>query len=186
MITGLTGRIASGKGVIAEFLKEKGFEYFTLSNEVREEAKKRGIPIERKTLQDLGNLMREEEGLGVLIKRVIRKMEENKDYVIDGIRNTGEVEELRKAFKENFYLISTDADLELRWRNMQNRGKESDPKTFEGFLEIDKRDAGENLGNGQQVKKCMELADYHILNNSTLEDLYLKITEVYKKIKNTK
>jgi dephospho-CoA kinase len=183
MIIGLTGRIASGKGVISDFLKENGLEYLSLSQEVREEAKTRGIPIERKYLQDLGNQMRGEEGLEVLAKRAIKKIDTNKNYIIDAIRNTGEVYELKRVFQNNFYLIGVDADSEMRWRNMQNRGKESDPKTFEGFLEIDKRDFEENEGNGQQVKKCMELANYHILNNGTIEDLKDKIKIIYQEIK---
>lgn len=184
MIIGLTGRIASGKGVVAEYLKKKGFEYFSLSQEVREEAKKRGIFIERKNLQDLGNALRREEGTGALAKRFILKMDRNKDYVIDGIRNVGEIEELRKRFRDDFYLISVDADLEMRWRNMQKRGKESDPNTFGGFLEIDKRDYEENLEGGQQVKKCMELADYPVLNDSTIEELNEKIEKIYEEINN--
>lgn len=182
MIIGLTGRIASGKGVISDFLKENGLEYLSLSQEVREEAKLREIPIERKYLQDLGNQMREEEGLEVLAKRAIKKIDKDKNYIIDAIRNTGEVHELRRVFQDNFYLIGVDGELEIRWRNMQNRGKESDPKTFEGFLEIDNRDYEENERNGQQVKKCMELADYHVLNNGTIEDLKEKIKIVYKEI----
>ena len=123
MLIGLTGRIAGGKGVISDFFKENGFEYLSLSQEVREEAKKRGMVLERKTLQDIGNLMRIEEGSASLAKRIIKKMDETKDYVIDGIRNSGEVEELRKVFGKDFHLISINAELEIRWRNCQNREK---------------------------------------------------------------
>lgn len=186
MLIGLTGRIAGGKGVISDFFKENGFEYLSLSQEVRDEAKKRGILAERKELQDLGNLMREEEGSSVLAKRIIKKIDKRKDYVIDGIRNAKEVEELRKVFGKEFHLISIDADLELRWRNAQNRGKESDPKTFEEFLKADKRDFQENTDNGQQVKKCMNLADYSLLNNGTIEELREKLKEVYDIIRSKK
>jgi dephospho-CoA kinase len=183
MLIGLTGRIAGGKGVVSNFFKEKRFEYLSLSQEVREEAQKRGIALERKNLQDLGNFLRKEEGSGVLAKRIIKKIDKNKDYVIDGIRNIGEIDKLRKAFKKDFFLISVDADLNLRWRNLQNRNKESDPKSFEKFLEADKRDFGENIENGQQVEKCMNMADYSVLNNSTIEELNKEIEKIYEKIK---
>ena len=182
MIIGLTGRIAGGKGVASDFFKENGFEYLSLSNEVREEANKRGLPLERKSLQDLGNLMRKEEGSSVLAKRVINKINNKKNYVIDGIRNSGEVEELRKVFKNKFILISIDADLKIRWRNAQNRAKESDPKTFEEFLKADKRDFEENSDNGQQVKKCMSMADYYLLNNGTIQELIAQLELVYKQL----
>ena len=70
----------------------------SLSQEVREEAKKRGMALERKTLQDIGNLMRIEEGSASLAKRIIKKIDKTKDYIIDGIRNSGEVEEFKKSF----------------------------------------------------------------------------------------
>lgn len=183
MIIGLTGRIAGGKGVASDFFKENGFEYLSLSNEVREEANKRKIVHERKALQDLGNLMRKEEGSSVLAKRVIKKINKKKNYVLDGIRNSGEVEELKKVFKGKFILISVDADLKIRWRNAQNRAKESDPKTFEKFLEADKRDFEENSDNGQQVKKCMAMADYSLLNNGTIQELRSQLELVYKQLK---
>lgn len=182
MIIGLTGRIAAGKGVVADFFKEKGFEYLSLSREVREEATKRGILHERKNLQDLGNSMREVEGSGVLAKRIKEKMSENKNYIIDGIRNAGEIQELRNSFKNNFYLISVDGNLDFRWKHLQSRGKESDPKSFEEFIKADNRDFEENLENGQQVKKCMMLADYSVLNNSTIENLREKLKDICRKI----
>jgi len=162
MIIGLTGRIAGGKGVASDFFKENGFEYLSLSNEVRQEAEKRKIAFERKSLQDLGNLMRKEEGSSVLAKRIIKKINNKKNYVIDGIRNSAEVQELKKVFKNDFTLISIDADLKTRWKNARNRAKESDPKTFKKFLEADKRDFQENSENGQQVEKCMNMADYNL------------------------
>ena len=93
---------------------------------------------------------------------------------------------LRKVFGNEFHLISIDAELEIRWRNAQNRGKESDPKTFEEFLEADKRDFQENTDNGQQVEKCMSLADYNLLNNGTIEELREKLKEVYEIIRSKK
>jgi hypothetical protein len=48
---------------------------------------------------------------------------------------------------------------------MLKRAKDSDPKTWELFLEIDDRDFGESDPLGQQVGKCMDLSDYKIENN---------------------
>jgi dephospho-CoA kinase len=114
---------------------------------------------------------------------VINKIEKEKNYNIDGIRNAAEVEKLKEIFGGEFHLISVDADLETRWRKAQNRGKESDPKTFEEFLEADKRDFEENLENGQQVKKCMGLADYSCLNNGTIEELREKLKIISEELK---
>jgi dephospho-CoA kinase len=180
MIIGLTGRIASGKGVIKDFLHEKGFCYFTISDVVREEAARRGIPIERSFLQELGNEVRKKEGAGSWMKRLIKKFQPGFDYIIDGIRNPGEIDELRNI--PGFYLIAVDAPLEIRFKRLLARAKPSDPKTWEGFLEIDNRDFGEQDPLGQQVGKCMETADFKLINDSDMEEFHKKIQEIYNKI----
>jgi len=180
MIIGLTGRISSGKGFIKDFLEKIGFEYCTISDVIREEAAKRGIEITRKNLQDLGNEVRNKEGVGGWVRRLIEKMDLNKNYIVDGIRNPGEVEELRKL--NNFFLIAVDAPQEKRYERLRLRAKPSDPKTWEGFLEIDIRDFGEDDPKGQQVCKCMEMADFFIFNNSDLEVLMKRVKEVYGEI----
>ena len=83
MLIGLTGRIASGKGEVVEYLRKIGFEYCTISQVIREEAAKIKIPVTRESLQDLGNLMRKHEGRNAWIKRLIKKIDLNKDYIID-------------------------------------------------------------------------------------------------------
>jgi len=183
MLIGITGRIAAGKGEIAEYLKKKGFEYYTVSQVVREEAKNRGIEITRSNLQDLGNQIRREEGAGAWIKRLINKMDLKKNYIIDGIRNPGEIAELRKT--KDFHLISVDAFENIRFERVVSRAKPSDPKDLKGFLEMDARDLAEVDPLGQQVGKCMEMADFRLINNSSLEDFHEKIDEVYNKIKLT-
>ena len=180
MIIGLTGRIASGKGEVAEFLKKKGFEYYTISQKIRETAAKINLPIKRESLQDFGNLIRKYEGNGAWIKRIIAGMDLSGNFIIDGIRNPGEIEELKKT--GNFILISVDAPLEIRYRRALSRNKESDPKEWNEFVKIDSRDFGEENSEGQQVAKCMEMADFHLMNDSAIEELAGKIEDVYKKI----
>jgi len=180
MIIGLTGRIASGKGEIKDFLEKKGFKYCTISQVIREEALKRGIEIKRENLQDLGNEIRNIEGTNAWIKRLIATIDLNENVIIDGIRNPGEVEELKKI--KNFFLIAVDAPQEKRYERVRMRTKPSDPKTWEEFLEIDKRDFGEADLKGQQVCKCMEMADFYIFNNSSIKILLKRIEELYSEI----
>ncbi len=177
MITGLTGPIASGKSVLAGMLVDGGFIRLTLSEEVREEARRRGLPIERKTLQNLGNEMRAKYGNGYWAKRLLAKTQKGKNYVIEGIRNPGEVEELRKL--RNFVLIGVDAPIENRLRWILARDKDSDPKTLAGIEAMDARDRGVGEDtSGQQSQACYEMADRRILNNTTLEDLREKAEQL--------
>jgi len=166
MIIGLTGTKAAGKGAVSEILKEKGFIYSSLSDRVREEADKRGLIEGKRTvtdLQNIGNDLRKKEGLGTLARRTLDtpnvRVAEN--IVIDGIRNPGEIEVFREYDEQGFWLIAVDAPQEVRFKRLLKRGRNSDPKEWEGFLVVDKRDVGSGeVTSGQQVGKCIESADY--------------------------
>lgn len=181
MIIGITGPIASGKSILSEMLVEKGFIRMTLSEEVREEARISGIPIERVALQNLGNEMRLKRGRGYWAKRLIEKMKPEKNYIIEGIRNPGEIEELRNL--RDFVLIGVTAPIEDRLKWIIARNKDSDPKTIEGIKAIDARDRGFGEGfAGQQTEACFAMADSYILNNTNLEDLKDKVASLVEEL----
>lgn len=183
MIIGLTGSLAAGKGVVSDFLQKKGFVYLSLSDELRQIAKQRKIELTRENLQNLGNQLRVEKGASVLADLVISKIE-NQQYIkviVDGIRNPAEINSLRKM--KNFFLICIDAPQEIRFKRMFERNRESDPINWDGFLRVDARDKGEGeLETGQEVGKCMKLADFEIINQGTLEEIQERIGELYEKI----
>lgn len=185
MIIGLTGSLAAGKGVVAEFLKEKGFVYLSLSDELRELLKEKKIKITRKNLQDCANKFREENGSDYLARRIISKIK-NQQYIkaiVDGIRNPGEVETLRKELKEDFFLVSVDAPEKTRFKRMKKRARESDPDTIEEFRKVDRRDKGiGEKASGQGVGKCMAKADFTLINSGSLKKVKEKINKLYKEI----
>lgn len=182
MIIWLTWRIAAWKWVVVDYLKDKGFEYFTVSQMVREEASKRWVEITRYNLQTIWNEIRKEFWIWEWMKRIVTRMDLNKNYIVDGIRNPWEIDELRKI--KDFYLISIDADQKTRFERVLSRAKESDPKTWEKFLEIDDRDfwVGEPI-DWQQVWNCMSLADFHIENNWNLQEYIKNIDKFFNSIK---
>lgn len=191
MIVGVVGQIASGKGVLVDYLVKKyGFISFSLSTIVHEEVKKRGIKkIERKTLQDVGDGLRKKYGNDVLAKRAVEKLKvissqlrgKNR-FIIEGIRNPAEVEYFKKI--SYFVLIGIRAKRRLRFERILKRGKPWDPKTWDEFLKIDRRDYGINQeDSGQQVGECIKMADYILTNNKDLESFYKKIEKLIKKSK---
>jgi len=56
-------------------------------------------------------------------------------YIVDGIRNPGEIDELIKINQgeDKFYLISVDAPREKRFEWIIKRARSSDPKTYKDF-----------------------------------------------------
>lgn len=176
MIIGVTGAICSGTTTFMEYLEKNGFVSLSYSDVLRAEARQRGIEITRKSLQDLGDLLRREKGNGVLSLLLIEMMSEGKNYIAGNIRNPGEVEILREKFGDEFILICVRASDMKRFERMVERARENDPKTFEDFLKVEARDIG--IGqeeNGQQHGKVFEMADFEIENENSIEQFYERI-----------
>ena len=172
MIIGLTGKNAAGKGEIAKHLQSNRFVYFSLSDALREEATKRKLEHSRNNLINLGNELREKFGNGILAKRINKKIKEEKtkgsrDFVIDSIRNPGEIQELRK--NEGFLLVGVVTDEKIRFQRLLKRGRIGDATTFEEFTKHEERE-NNNEESGQQLDKCIAMADRHISSNGTIEE----------------
>ncbi|MGC8812046.1 MAG: AAA family ATPase [Candidatus Aenigmatarchaeota archaeon] len=187
-VIGITGTIASGKDTVKRILQAR-FNCYTvsLSSVIRAELeKKKNKNFSRKNMQDLGNELRKKYGSKILAMLAVEYLQKDKEVIIvDGIRNPGEIDFLRQKFKDKFVLIGVDAPPEIRFERIRKRNDSSDPKTWEEFLEIDKRDQGENEPEyGQRTKDCLKKADFLIVNDSSLEDLENKVNEIIAKIKN--
>lgn len=186
---GVVGQIAVGKGVLVDYLtKNLRFISFSLSSIIHDEIKKRGIKeFNRETLQNIGDELRKKYGDDVLARRAIKKIQNLKfkghyeGVIIEGIRNPGEIEYLKTL--SNFVLIGVKANRVLRFKRLLSRAKPWDPKNWNDFIKIDRRDLGIGQGkSGQQVKKCLGYCDYVLINNKDKKDFERKIDILIKKI----
>jgi dCMP deaminase len=175
MLIGLTGRNAAGKGEAAKHLQTKGFIYYSLSDAIREEIRSRGQEPTRESLIQTGNELRQKFGSAVLAERILAHLDDDKNYVIDSIRNPSEVLAFRHA--KHFRLILIDAPIEVRFERNVLRSRESDPITFEQFVEVETREsAGDETS--QNLVKVELMADEVIHNDGPLERLYPKVDEL--------
>lgn len=172
ILLGLTGENCSGKGTVAEYLQKKGFAFASLSDVVREELAKESKEITRDNLVEKANVLRAEFGPGILAKKVLAKLEKDRNYVIDSIRNPGEVEELKKH--KNFFLLYVTAPPEIRFERMHARARESDPRTLEAFLHLEKLERKGDVAH-QNLEATAKLADRIIINDGDLPQLYDRI-----------
>ena len=180
---GLTGRMASGKGEVVRILNGYGFQYVSLSDIVHREAAKIQPAINRGQMQDLGNHLRREGGAGILGKMVRELVEaaETSRWVIDGIRNPAEVVELKKM--AGFVLLGIQTEVPIILARLKKRGRSTDvvaETEIRASLEREWGD-GEPAG-GQQVGRCLALADFTIVNNGPLPELKTGLDAVLKKI----
>jgi dCMP deaminase len=179
MLIGLTGRNAAGKGEAARYLGKKSFYYYSLSDVIREEIRSRGEQPTRERLIAVGNELRQKYGPEVLAERILAKIEDDKHYIIDSIRNPAEVSAFRAA--KHFKLIRIDAPMEVRFQRIVSRQRESDPRTFEEFVTLENREA-EGDDTSQNLVKVELMSDYTLLNEGPLDRLYAQIDQLLSRL----
>lgn len=175
-LVGLTGTNGAGKGEVAKFFMKKGYNYFSLSDLLREELRKRGEAITRDNLIRLGNELRLRFGSDILARMVMeRVMKVDGPAVIDSIRNPAEINYLRQ--QGNFFLIAVDAPVEIRFARVKDRGRNESAESLEEFIAKEREEMSE-AEEAQQLQKCLEMADLKIWNDGSLEQLYAQLEKI--------
>ncbi len=169
ILIGLTGENCAGKGTVAAYLEKKGFVYLSLSDVIREELAAEGKEATRENLIAKGNALRGEGGPSALAKKIVAKLEHHRNYIIDSIRSTGEVEELKK--QQNFFLVYVTAPIEVRFERLRSRDRDGDPKTFELFKKLEDKERKGGVTQ-QNLDATAKMADKIIVNNGDLQQLY--------------
>jgi len=173
---GITGAFNSGCTESAKYLEDKhGFTRVSLSEALRKEFNlDKDTP--RWTQQDKGNLIRKDKGSHILMDLALKeKVEEEATtpyrLVAETIRHPEEAEFFLRTFP-NAYIITIYASQEDRIIREEAHG-EIDKETF---IEADIRDSGNTEPEyGQQITKCVNMADYFINNSEGLQKLKGKL-----------
>ena len=161
-IIGLTGRNAAGKGTVANLLKERSFEYHSLSDTLRSELRKRGVEESRDELIKIGNIST------------------SANHIVDSIRNPSEADSLNRKYPNHeFYLISVDADPEIRFQRLKTRGRIGDSSTWEQFLHQEALEESDDPSK-QQLLLTMKKADFSLDNSGTIEQLENQIDKIFE------
>jgi dephospho-CoA kinase len=185
IVIGLTGPMASGKATLVGVLKKQGFQSVTMSDVIREEMERQGIPAERTRMQDFANAVRAKEGGGAWARRCLEMAKRKgwKNWVIDGIRNPVEIEELRRD--PGFVLVAVMLGEAEIVRRILARKRDIDPTDPEEIKRRLRRDWGVNEPpEGQQVNLCVRVADYFFDNSIPIEQVETEFLKLYERIQN--
>jgi len=169
-IIGLTGKNGSGKGEAAAFFQKKGYTYFSLSDLIREELINRNKEPTRNNLIKMGNYLRKSLGADILARLVIKSVKTN--AVIDSIRNPKEIKYLRK--QRHFILLSINCPIAIRYDRVKKRTRDESASTLQEFVNKESEEIT-NQENLQQIQNCVKMADFTIINDSSLEDFHHKL-----------
>jgi dCMP deaminase len=180
MIIGVSGPNGAGKTAVVEFLKERSFVGFSLSDVIREELSRRGIGETRERMIEMGRKIRRAEGADALARRVLGRIREDRNYVIDSIRHPTEVEALRSA-GGRFRLLWVDADDSVRLERMRSRGRVGDPSSLSELKALEARETRAEEEGGQELEAVRAMADEVVMNDGSSEDLFVAVRGVLQK-----
>ncbi|MFV1958764.1 MAG: hypothetical protein ACC662_05055 [Planctomycetota bacterium] len=167
-VIGLTGKNCAGKDSVAHVLEARaGFERHSLSDVLRDELRRRGQPVTREALIDLGRELRLAEGPAVLAERT-KGMIRGERVVLVSVRSPAEVASLREL--DGFVLWAVQAPVQVRFVRERDRNRESAVRTLEEFRALEARENTTDPA-AQQLDATIALADARIGNAGTLDDL---------------
>jgi dephospho-CoA kinase len=188
---GVTGLPGSGKGAFIDLMSRHLAEqavitrYYSLSDELRAEARRRDLPVERPVLRSIGNELRAAQGSGVLGTMVARKaLQEITDHpvkkplvvVIDAIRNPEEVRALQKTLGAAFTLVAIEAPIDTLIERIAARAREDEAAAVMQQQEVARQMILGESGRGEpahghQIAGTMALADIHVDNSGDMAAL---------------
>ena len=181
-IIGITGTLGAGKGTVVDYLIEHyGYKHYSVRGYLIEEAKRRGLELNRDTFVVVANDLRAKHSPSYITDQLyVQAAENGTNAIIESVRTPGEVESLRK--QENFILFAVDADPKIRYERVVVRGSETDHISYETFLENEAREMSSTDPNHQNIGRCMQMADYVFNNDGDFENLYQQVERVLNQL----
>ena len=162
----------SGKGELAKLFQEINVKVITMSDVLREKYYKEAKEGER--LMDFAIRMRKLYGKGVVAKMSIEKIRNEKVVVFDGVRNWEEIEEFKKL--GDVIIIAVHSPPRVRYERLLKRARKDDTLTVEGLIKRDWEELEMGIGN------VIALADYVLVNDTTVEEFKNKAKELIKRL----
>lgn len=177
MIIGVTGTNGAGKGTLPEYLAARhGFTHYSARAFIIEEIERRGLPVDRTSMNMVANDLRKMHGPEYVVKCLFERAKDNGgDAVIESVRALGEARFLKES---GAFVVAIDADRKIRYERITKRASETDRVSFEEFCIQEDREMAQEAEYDMNVRGVMEMADYTLTNDGTLEELHGAIEEM--------
>lgn len=181
MIIGVTGTNGAGKGTVVDYLVEKkGFTHYSARDFLVEEITRRGMPIDRNSMNMVGNDLRASNHPAYVIQQLFEQAREaGGDAVIESVRAVGEAEFLKNHGAK---LLTIDADPHIRYERAVLRGSGTDKVDFDTFIAQEQREMASTEAWNMSVGGVMQMADFTVTNNGDLKGLHDQLDTVISKI----
>jgi dephospho-CoA kinase len=174
-IIAVVGMCGSGKSEAVKYFTDRGFEKVYFGDVVITELKSRGLEINEKNERMIREELREKFGMGVMAIKSIEKIREyfNTDnVVIESMYSWEEFKIIKKAFGEDFKVLSIYTTKSIRYERLGRR--EFRPLTNEEAMSRDLSEI-ENLDKGGPIA----YSDYTLINDSNLDELNKNLEKLF-------
>jgi len=176
----IVGLCGTGKSVAAKYIEETfKFKPIYFGGYVLTELKKRNLEINSANEKHVREDLRKKYGPDVIARLAADTIHSyvtaGSNVIIDGLYSFSEYEFLKDKFGKQLVVLSVHSRKTLRYRRLGQR--EVRPLTPR---EVDQRDFSEI----KNIEKAgpIAAADYHIINDGDIQDLYKSIDAIMKEI----
>lgn len=156
------GMPGSGKDELVEVARSIGLATLKMGDLVRDETKRRGLPLNNANVGRVASEERDAKGPGVWAQRAIPKLTETK-MLVDGCRSDSEVTVFRHHFGDLF-VLGIFSSPEKRYDRMMQRNRGDDGAGLQEFFDRDRRELKWGIGN------AFALADGMLINEGSLPE----------------
>ncbi|MFY9717683.1 MAG: AAA family ATPase [Thermoplasmata archaeon] len=156
------GMPGSGKDELVAVARAMGLATLKMGDLVRDETRRRGLPVTNANVARIASEEREKHGAGVWAQRALPKLSETR-MLVDGCRSDTEVTVFRHNFGDLF-VLGIFASPETRHSRMASRSRSDDGGGLQEFFDRDRRELKWGIGS------AFALADGMIVNEGSLDE----------------
>lgn len=178
VLLAFVGMPGSGKSEAVRYLDQKSFVSVRFGDVTEQKLRERNLPITPENEQQIREEIRRELGMDAYAKENEQKIKDligsNSLVVIDGLYSWEEYRYLKVRFTQ-LLLVHVYSEAEIRYKRLENR-----PVRPFSIEKAKIRDISEieNLNKGGPIA----IADYLVVNNTTVDDLYKQIDMLIKRL----
>ena len=161
----------SGKSEAVKFFEESGYRRVYFGEVVMNEMKALGLEVNEQNERATRENLRKEFGMGAMAVKslpVIEELVKQGNVVIESLYSWEEFKIIKEKFGDSFSLLTIYTTKQLRYERLMKRGfrpLSTEESMSRDISEIEKLDKGGPIA----------FTDYLVSNDSSLEDLNLKL-----------
>jgi dephospho-CoA kinase len=178
-VVSVVGMAGSGKSEVARMFEEAHFYRIRFGDITDAEVKKRGLELNERNERQVRESLRREHGMAayaILNLPAIDSALHTGNVIIDGLYSWEEYLLIKKHYPQNFRVVAVCSSPATRYNRLACRKER--PLTAEEAASRDKAEV-ENINKGGPIA----MADFTIINESSLQDLRKETDLVVLKLK---